>query len=160
MLGDPTFWAAVGFLLFVVLAGKPIYKAMAAGLDSRADKIKATIDDAATLREEAQQVLAEYQRKQRDALKETEQMVAHAKEESERLAEKAVADLDEAVKRREQMAVEKIAQAEAEALRQVRETSIDLAIAASRALIAKKVTKARGAKLIDEAIDELADKLH
>lgn len=160
MLDDPTFWAAVGFLLFVVLAGKPIVKAMTTGLDSRADKIKATIGEAATLREEAQQVLAEYQRKQRDALKETEQVVAHATEESKRLAEKAAADLEEAVKRREQMAVEKIAQAEAEALRQVRETSIDLAIAASRALIAKEVTKARGAKLIDEAIDELADKLH
>lgn len=160
MLHDPVFWTAVGFVILVALAGKSIAKSIAGGLDVRAERIKATLDEAANLRTEAQSLLAEYQRRQRDALKESEQIVTHAKTEAKRLAEKAAADLETALKRREQMAMEKIAQAEAEALRQVRETAVDLAVLAARALIAEKMTAERTGKLVDNAIDELADKLH
>lgn len=160
MLHDPAFWTAIGFVLLFALAGKAIVKPLTSGLDARAERIKATLDEAANLRTEAQSLLADYQRRQRDALKESEQIIAHAKTEAKRLAEKAAADLETALKRREQMAIEKIAQAEAEALRQVRETAVDLAVMASRALIAEKMTAERTGKLVDSAIDELADKLH
>lgn len=160
MLSSPEFWVAVGFVILVVGAARPAWRAISTGLDARAEKIKATLDEAAKLREEAQHLLAEYQRKQRDAMKETEEIVAHAKVEAERLAAKASADLDVALKRREQMAIEKIAQAETEALREVREISVDLAVAAARALIADNLDDKRKGELVDEAIKELPNKLH
>lgn len=161
MLHDPTFWTAVGFvLLFALLIWKRIDRAITSGLDSRAERIRATLDEAAKLREEAQRLLAEYQRKQRDTVKETEEIVAHARTEAARIAEKAKADLETALQRREQMAMDKIAQAEADALRQVRGMSVDLAIAAARTLIAEKLDDEGREKLIDDAISELPDKLH
>ena len=82
MLQDPTFWVAVGFLILAALAVMFGRKPVLAMLDARVDA-EASLDEAASLREEAQQLLAEYQRKQRDAVEETEGMVARAKEEAE-----------------------------------------------------------------------------
>lgn len=161
MFQDPTFWTAVGFtILLALLIWKRVDRLITSGLDARAERIRATLDEALKLREEAQHLLAEYQRKQRDAVKETEETVARARTEAARVADKAKADLETAIERRGQMAIDKIAQAEADALRQVREVSVDLAIAAARALIAEKLDKKSREKLIDEAISELPDKLH
>ena len=160
MLSSPEFWVAVGFILLVAGAARPAWRAITKGLDARAERIKSTLDEAAKLREEAQHLLAEYQRKQRDAMKETEEIVAHAKAEAERLSAKALADLDVAIKRREQLAIEKIAQAEADALREVREISVDLAVAAARTLIADHLDDKSKGDLVDEAIKDLPDKLH
>lgn len=161
MFQDPAFWTSIGFaILLAFLIWKRIDRMITSGLDARAERIRATLDEAAKLREEAQHLLAEYQRKQRDTVKETEEIVAHAKTEAARIADKAKADLETAIGRREQMAIDKIAQAEADALRQVREVSVDLAIAAARALIAEKLDEESREKLIDDAISELPDKLH
>ena len=78
---DPTLWVAVGFVIFVAAAYKPAAKAVVKMLDGRADAIRRSLDEAASLREEAQQLLAEYQRKQRDAVKETEDMLSRARAE-------------------------------------------------------------------------------
>ncbi len=88
---NPTFWVAVGFVIFVVLTVRPIAKAALAALDGRAERIKAQLDEAQTLREEAQKTLAEYERKQRDAVAETEKIVEHAKEEARRIRGEAAA---------------------------------------------------------------------
>lgn len=157
---DPELWVTVGFVILVAGVFKPARKALLGMLDSRADAIRKTIDEAASLREEAQQLLAEYQRKQRDAVKETEQMVAHAREEAARLQKEGEAKLEETIRRREQMAMEKIAQAEADALREVRAMSVEVAIAATRNLIAEKLDPAKSGALLDDSIADLSQKLH
>ncbi len=157
---DPTFWVAVGFVIFVAAVFKAGSKALTRMLDSRAEDIKKSLDEAAGLREEAQQLLAEYQRKQRDAVKETEDMVARAREEANRIAREGAEKLEDALKRREQLAIEKIAQAEADALREVRSMSVEIAIAATRALIAGKMDEGKAAALIDESISDLSGRLH
>lgn len=85
MFHDPTFWTAVAVVLFVALIAKPVGKMASKALDERADKIKAELDEAEKLRNEAQDLLAQYQRKQRDAASEAESIIQHAKEEAERM---------------------------------------------------------------------------
>lgn len=160
MLEDPTFWVAVAFAIFVVLAAKPVSGAVFGALDARADRIRTEIEEAQALREEAQKTLAEYKRKQRDALKEAEAILDHAKVEAKRHGEQAERDLEAALERREQAAVEKIAQAEAQALQEVRDQAIEMALAATAKLIADNLDKGRADAMIDRAIGDLAGKLH
>src|SRR4029079_18371621 len=118
MLHEPEFWVAIGFILFVIGAARPAMRTITVALDRRAIRIKASIDEAAKLHSEAQTLFNEYQRKQRDALREAEEIIAAARAETERMRAQAVVDLAAAVKRREQQAIEKIAEAEAEATAQ------------------------------------------
>ena len=157
---DPTLWVAVGFFIFVAAVFKVAKKTITGALDGRAEDIRNSLDQAAGLREEAQQLLAEYQRKQRDAVKETEQMLAHARAEAERMAKEGAEKLEEALKRREQLAVEKIAQAETDAIREVRAISVDVAVAATRNLIASNMDAGKSGAMVDEAISDLSKKLH
>ena len=160
MFQDPTFWVAIGFLILAVLAVVYGRKPILAALDARVDAVKTSLDEAASLREEAQQLLAEYQRKQRDAVKETEAMVERAKEEAERIAKEGAENLEATLKRREELAMEKIAQAEADAVREVRAMSVEIAVDATRALIAGKMDGSRADALVDQAITDLSQKLH
>ncbi len=160
MLEDPTFWVAVAFLSFVVLAARPVSRAIADALDARSNRIRAEIEEAQALREEAQKTVAEFQRKQRDALKEVEQILDHAKIEATRLRERAERDLETALGRREQAALDKIAQAEAQALQEVRDQAIDVALAATAKLISENLGPDRSGAMIDRAIRDLSGKLH
>ena len=160
MLEDPTFWVAIAFAAFVILVAKPVTRALFGVLDARAERIRAEIEEAQALREEAQKTLAEYKRKQRDALKEAEAILDHAKVEAARLGEQAERDLEAALERREQAAVEKIAQAEAQALQEVRDQAIEMALAATAKLISDNLDQGRADQMIDRAIRDLAGKLH
>ena len=160
MLEDPTFWVAIAFAAFVILAAKPITRVLFGALDARAERIRAEIEEAQALREEAQKTLAEYKRKQRDALKEAEAILDHAKVEAARLGEQAERDLAVALERREQAAVEKIAQAEAQALQEVRDQAIEMALAATAKLISDNLDKGRADAMVDRAIRDLSGKLH
>lgn len=153
------FWLAVAFVLFVSLLAKPVGKMISEALDARGARIQGELDEAEHLREEAQTLLATYERKQRDAVKEAEDILAHAEAEARRLAETAAQDLTEALKRREQLALDKIAQAEAQAIDQVRDAAIDLALKTTRELIASNLDDKRAQALIDGAIKELPQKL-
>ena len=157
---EPHFWVDVAFILVVALAFKPVSRAIAAALDARSAKIKSRLDEAHKLREEAQEMLATYQRKQRDAMKEAEEIIAHAKAEAERLAKQAAKDLEVSMKRREQMAMDRIAQAEAQAIAEVRNLTVDIAIAASRQLLSQGIQPAQADKLIDASIADLPRHLH
>jgi F-type H+-transporting ATPase subunit b len=159
-LQTPEFWVAVGFLVLMALIAKPAWKAMSAGLDARAEKIKAGLDEAASLREEVQSLLADYQRRQRDATREVDEMLANAQAEAERTAQEAADTLVDSLKRREQLALDKIAQAEAEAMLAVRNTAIDVAISATQRILTEQLDDAAAAQLIDSAIAELPVKLH
>jgi F-type H+-transporting ATPase subunit b len=160
MLEDPTFWVLISFIIFFALVGKKLYAAVTTGLDARAARLKQEIDEAQRLREEAQALLATYQRRQREAVKEAEAIAAHAREEAERLHKEAVAALAAALERREQMAMEKIAQAEAAAVKQVRDLTADVALGAARAVLARHLKGKRADALVDAAIKELPGKLH
>ena len=160
LLQSPEFWVAIGFVILVGAIAKPMSKALTSMLDARSTRIKKTLDEAAQLREEAQHLLAEHQRMQRNAMRETEELLAKAKEESERFAAEATVNLELALQRREEMANEKIMRAESEALQQVREIAIEVAVAAAHKLIAEKLDNDGRNKFIDVAISELPDKLH
>jgi F-type H+-transporting ATPase subunit b len=157
---DPEFWVAIAF---VIAVGLVIWKSapmLTKSLDGRAAKIKTELDEAQRLREEAQRTLAEFQRKQRDAFKEAEQIVALAKSEAERAAAQAARDLEAALQRRQTQALEKIALAEAKARTEVRNTAVDVAIAAVRRVLAEQLDQQRKSRLIDDAIAELPQLLH
>ncbi len=160
MLQDPTFWVAVAFLVFVAGTARPVSRALIGALDARSARIRAELDEAQALREEAQKTVAEFKRKQRDALKEAERILDHAKLEATRLRERAERDLEVALERREQAALDKISQAEAQALQAVRDQAIEVALAATARLISEILGAERSGAMIDQAIRELSGKLH
>lgn len=158
-LGGGEFWVLVAFVLFVGFMVWKARKALVGGLDSRAARIKAEIDEAQRLREEAQALLADYQKKQREALGEAEGMLKQAAEESKRLKAKAETELAAALKRREQQALDRIAQAEAQALAEVRNLAADLAVAATQKILVEKLDPAKAQALVSDAIAELPRRL-
>lgn len=157
---EPEFWVAIAFVILVVLIAKPITAKVTKALDERSGAIQNQIDEARRLRDEAQELLASYQRKQRDAAKEADQIVEYAKREAERLTERAGEDLERSLKRREQMALDRIGQAEAKAVGEVRSLAIDVALEATRRVLAQSIKGAKADALIDEAVRALPDKLH
>ncbi len=160
MLESAEFWVAVAFIAFVAGVFKPGRKAILGALDRRAMKIQSEIDEATRLREEAQAVLAAYQRKQREAAEETEEMLEYAKEEAELLRKRTLSELEEALGRRQQQALDHIAQAEAEAAQEVRNRAVDIAVAATMRILEENLDAKRGNDLIKAAIEELPKKLH
>jgi F-type H+-transporting ATPase subunit b len=159
LIHDPTFWVLISFILFVIAVYKPIKKAMLGGLDARIAEIRREVEDAEKLREEAQSLLANYQRQQRQAIQDAEAIVEKAREDAERHKTEAEDAITEMVRRQEEQATEKIAQAEAAAVQEVREMAVDLAIAASERLLAERLSGAEGEALVDKAIEDLPTKL-
>ena len=151
---------AIAFVIFVVLVAWKGTKRITAGLDQRAEAIRKQLDETQNLREEAQAALASYQRQQRDALVEATEIVAQAKVDAERLKTQAEVMLTATLKRREEQAVERIAQAEATALKDVRDQAIDLAIGVATKLIEDKMTKKVQNDLVKDASDDLMKKFH
>jgi F-type H+-transporting ATPase subunit b len=160
MFSEPEFWVLVAFVVFVAAVGGKAYKAITQRLDERAAKIKGELDEAVRLREEAQALLASYQRKQRDAAAEAEAIVARAGAEAERLAAEAEADLKATLDRRAELALARIGQAEGQAANDVRDLVIEVASNAARRLLVESLDQGRADQLVDKAIAEAADKLH
>ena len=132
MLHDAEFWVLLGFLAFLgLILSVGAHKKLAKSLDDRAARIKAELDEARKLREEAAQLLADYQRKRQEAEGEAQGIIAGAKAEAERMAAEAKAKVEEFVERRTKMAETKIAQAEAQAAAEVRGAAADAAVAAA-----------------------------
>jgi F-type H+-transporting ATPase subunit b len=156
---DAEFWVLVAAVVFVALAGRKVFGALASGLDARAARIRGELDEARRLREEAEKLVAEYRTKQQQAAGEAEAIVAHARAEAERIAAQSARDLELALERRQRTAEERIAQAEAKALDEVRAVAIDVAITAAREVITAQIDAGRGSALIDEAIVALPQRL-
>jgi F-type H+-transporting ATPase subunit b len=157
---NPENWVALGFLAFIALVGKRAYAFIGTSLDKRSEAIKANLDEAVRLREEAQALLAKYQRQQRDAETEAKNIIERAKAEAESLAQDAVDAIEASVKRRSELAMDRIGQAEAKALKQVRETAIDMAIGGAERLIIDGLDEAKADQMVDDAIKDLGKKLH
>ena len=161
MLATPEFWVLVSFVLFIgllVYLGVP--GKAAAALDARAALIAKELDEARKLREEAQTLLAEYERKRRDAEKEAQAIIAQAEVEAEAYAGETRRKFAEMIERRSRLAEDKIAQAEAQALKEVRAAAAELAIAAATRMIAEEVKGAKASELVDDSIAALRDRLH
>lgn len=159
MLYDPTFWVLVSFLIFIALAMKPIKKTVFSALDQRAARIKAQLEEAQQLREQAQRLLAEYQQKQRQAMLDIQQILAQAREEAVRHRTQGEKALEASLQRRERQAIDRIAQAEAQALIEVRQAAADTAIAATRHLLRSALDSSKRGAMIDAAIKELPQKI-
>jgi len=136
---DATFFAFVGLVLFLALiVYLKVPGMMAKSLDARADKIRDELAEAKRLREEAQHVLAEYQRKRKEAEAEAASIVAAAEREAAALTAEAKQKTEEFVARRNALSEQKIKQAETDAVNAVRSAAVDLAIAAAEAVLVKK----------------------
>ncbi len=160
LLHSAEFWVAVSFAIFVIAMFRPGRRALTAALDQRIGRIREEVEEAQRLREEAQSALASYQRRQREAIREAENIIAHAREEAERAKIQAEAELADSIKRREQQAVEKIALAETAAMAEIRDRAVELAIAATGRLLADKMAGKAGDNAVSAAIKELPDKLN
>ncbi|MEM6490512.1 MAG: F0F1 ATP synthase subunit B [Pseudomonadota bacterium] len=157
---DENLWVALAFVLFfALLAYLGIHKKLLGALDDRSDKIRAQLEDARKLREDAQAALAAAERKHRDAVTEAEGIVADARRQAEAIKAAAAKSLEETLARREQSAAAKIAQAESRALSDVRAAAAEAAVAAAAALIADKLDDKSGSRLIDDSIAELPKSL-
>jgi F-type H+-transporting ATPase subunit b len=159
--GDSNYVVTLTTVLFVLLLVYLKVPGKIAGLlDARANKIRAELDEARRLREEAQTLLASYERKQKEVEGLATTIVANAKAEAERAAVQAKVDLEASITRRLKAADDQIASAEASAIKEVRDTAATIAIQAASAVIAKKMTAANGNALIDDAIKQVGAKLH
>ncbi len=132
MFDEPEFWVAIAFVIFVAGLGYlGVHRIIAKSLDERAGRIKAELDEARKLKNEAAQLLAQYQRKRQEAESEAQEIIAAAKAEADRLAIEAKGKIEEFVARRTKMAETKIAQAEAQATADVRSAAAEAAVAAA-----------------------------
>jgi F-type H+-transporting ATPase subunit b len=160
-LGNTDFVVLVSFLIFVgVLVYFGVPKMLTGLLDRRAEQIRAELDEAAALRDEARALLASYERKKKDVQDQADRIVATAREEATRAAEEAKADLKRSIARRLAAAEDRIAAAETAAVREVREKAVAVAVAAASELLAGQATPESAAAAVDAAIAEVGAKLH
>lgn len=161
MLLEAEFWVALGFFVFLGLMGYlGVHRKLAKSLDDRAARIKAELDEARKLKDEATALLADYQRKRQEAESEAQDIIDGAKAEAERLAEEAKLKVEEFVTRRTQIAETKIAQAEAQAAAEVRGAAAEAAVAAAEKILAQETKGKLAAELIAKGIDDVRKKLN
>jgi F-type H+-transporting ATPase subunit b len=153
---ESEFWVAVSFFIFIgVLLYLGVHKKVASALDARALRISKELEEARRLREEAEKLLVDYQRKLGDVVTEVDNIIALAARQAETLAVETRQALKEHVERRIKLAEEKIARAETEAVRELRNDVVDVAIVAAQNLIAAKLTPDRAKKLVSESTKAL-----
>ena len=158
---DATFWAAIAFVILMIGFGYlGVHKKLAEALDHRSARIKVELDDARRLKDEAQKLVAEYRAKRQSAVKEAEEIVASAKSEAERIAAEAKTRMEEFVVRRTKMAETKIAQAEAQAVADVRAAAADAAVSAAARILSETVKGPTGETLLTQGIAEVRQKLN
>jgi F-type H+-transporting ATPase subunit b len=160
-LKNTDFVVLIAFLVFIgVLVYFKVPGLLAGMLDSRAEGIRSELEEARALREEAQSLLAGYERKQKEVQDQADRIVSAAREEARLAAEQARVDLAKSLERRMAAATDQIASAEGAAIKAVRDQAVTIAIAAARDVIAKQMTAAEGNTLIDDAIAQVDAKLH
>ncbi len=160
-LYNTNFVVLLAFLVFIgVLVYFKVPGILTGLLDARAEQIRDNLDEARALREEAQTILASYERKQREVAEQSERIIAQAREEALLAAEQAKVDLQASIARRVAAAIDQIASAEASAVREVRDRAISIAVDVAAQVIASKTSAADANKLIDAAIDDVGTRLH
>lgn len=158
---DATFWALIGLIIFLaILAYLKVPAMMGRSLDERAANIAKELDEARTLREEAQALLAEYHRKRKEAEKEASDIVASAQREAAALLTEAKEKSEDYIVRRNKLAEQKIAQAEADAVNQVRASAVEIAVAAAGSLIANKMDAKTAGEMFKSSLEQVKTNLN
>ena len=159
-LKDEYFWYTLSFLIFagiIVKFGMPALNVM---LDSRIAQIKKDLLEAENLRVEAQEMLAQYQRKHRDAVKEAETIIANAKENAEQYKKNVEEELNQVMKRREAQLEDRLLRMEQNAMNELQAYAADLAMNTAKEIIAEKLDKKVNSKLVDGSIEQLEANIH
>jgi len=161
MFAEPEFWVAVAFVILMgVFAYVGVHKTVLTALDHRSERIKAELDDARRLKDEATKVLADYKTRRASAEREAEEIITAAKAEAERIATEAKDKMEDFVARRTKTAESKIALAEAQALADVRAAAADAAVAAASTILSQSVKGQVADDLLAKGIDEVRQKLN
>jgi F-type H+-transporting ATPase subunit b len=145
---------------FAILYYFGVHKLLFGALDARAERIRGELEQARQLREEAQTTFAEFERRQREVSAQVEDIITHAREEAEAAAVKAREDLKVSVERRLRAADEQIAMAEANAVREVRDRAIEVAVAAAGRVISERLGDEKAGALVDQSIETVGSRLH
>ncbi|MEH6477009.1 MAG: hypothetical protein V7727_15060 [Sneathiella sp.] len=161
MLHDPAFWVGIAFLGFIaVVIYFKLPSIVGKQLDDRASRIKSELEEAQKLREDAQAMYADYQRRQRDALATAEEIVVKAKEAAEIIRKESEAELQANLTRRQELAEAKIRQAEEKAIAEVQNIAIDVSIAAAEQLMKENIKAKEAGSIIDQSIKDLGTQLN
>jgi F-type H+-transporting ATPase subunit b len=161
MFEDPETWVAIAFVILMgIFAYVGVHRTVLKALDNRSARIKAELDDARRLKDEAAKVLAEYKTRRATAEREAEEIISGARAEAERIAAEAKAKMEDFVARRTKTAESKIALAEAQALADVRAAAADAAIAAASSVLSKTVKGKVADELLAKGIAEVRQKLN
>jgi len=161
MFFDPETWVAIAFVILMVLFGYlGVFKKVTTALDHRADRIKAELDDATRLKQEAAKVLADYKARSATAEREAADIIANAKSEAERIATEAKAKMEDFVARRTKTAESKIALAEAQAVADVRAAAAEAAVQAASTILSQSVKGQVADDLLTKGITEVRQKLN
>lgn len=157
----PEFWVLVATVIFLAIAWKVGgFGQLTAALDNRALRIRAELDEAKQLRDEAERLLADYKKKQHEAEAEAEEIIASAKAEAERFKVESVAKVKDFIARRTKMAEQKIAQAEAQAVADVRSAAAEAAVKAASTVLTAEMAGAKALDVMKTAIGEVKSKLN
>lgn len=157
---DTGIWVALSFILFAALAYKMGRKSVVGALDAKINEVKKEIETAERLRVEAQELLAQYQRKQRDAEKEAKDILKNAKKQAKELTKTAETDLSELMDRREVQLGERLRRLEENAIAEIQSHAADLAVAATTEMIVQTLDEKTNAKLNEETINSLSKHLN
>jgi F-type H+-transporting ATPase subunit b len=161
MLHSAEFWVLISFLAFIALLAKlKVHQQVARVLDERAESIRKELDEARRLRQSAQDLLTEYQQKQRQAESEAKSIIEQAHREAEALKTASERALKEQIERRARLAEEKIARAEAQAVAEVRSAAVERAVAAAERVLQQRAAGDVGRGLVDQAIRDLKGRLN
>jgi F-type H+-transporting ATPase subunit b len=161
MFAEPEFWVAVAFVILMGLFGYlGVHRTVLKTLDHRRDRIKAELDDARRLKEEAAKLLAEYKARHASAEREAQDIIASARADAERIASEAKTKMEDFVARRTKTAESKIALAEAQALADVRAAAADAAVTAASTILSQSVKGSVGDELLAKGIAEVREKLN
>lgn len=150
---DPSFWVLVSSIIFIAAIWRPAGQIIGRALDNKITRIRQDLEEARALKEEAQSLLAQYQRSQRDAMHEADEIKAHAISEAEILRKEMLAKFETATQRREKQAIEKIAQAEAKAADEIKQEALALALKAAAEMMADQLSGKDQDRLVTEALD-------
>ena len=160
ILHDAHTWVAISFVLFFGIVLKFGKGALISMLDKRIGEIKEEIKSAEALRIEAQELLAQYQRKHRDAMQESKKIIDNAQKQAEKIRELAESELAETMERREKQLQERLQRLEQSAINEIQKYAADLAIQATAEIIANKLDKQANDRLIDQAIKDIGKTVH
>lgn len=157
---DPKFWVAVAFAIFVLLAAKYIWPFISKGLDKRSDAIRDQLEQAARLRAEAEELLAQYKAQEQQMLKDAQDILAHATRDAEAIRSKAGEELTQALARRTTQAEEGIARAEAEAVGKLKAQMVDIATAATRSVVTAQLDGKKEDPTVARALSAIEGQMH